>query len=378
MIRAKARSVVNLSAQRGRSPQAGPNQLLIQRTWGARPRWLAVATALCLCVVACGGQPAGSPVTVGQSASPSPGLPHGTIVIQLPKTTKSDFAGAFELRSTASRVWISDGLFSIDPATNAVSAGLDTSHIGYDAPYIATDGTSVWGADYTQSSVRRYDTTTGRLIATIPISTAEGIVYDFGSTWVVSHHDGHLYRIDPSTNRVSGSVQVSEAGRDGLQGITSGLGSVWVGGGVTQSISQVDPVTMKVIAQVVMPGDIESCGDLAVSTHDVWTTECLDSSHVVRLDPATQAVRTYNAQGVVTTLSADGTSVWFVTGDDPTSSAPRPAALIQLGEDMTVRHRVPLGNGVTTGGSLIAFGSLWLFPLNKDEVLRIPLSAIGG
>ena len=97
-----------------------------------------------------------------------------------------------------------------------------------------------------------------------------------------------------------------------------------------------------------------------------------------RLDPATGSVTACNAQGVVATVSADGASVWFVSGDDPSSPVPRPASLIRLGEDMTVEHRIPLGSGVTTGGSLIAFGSLWLSPLNKDEVLRIPLGAIGG
>jgi hypothetical protein len=98
----------------------------------------------------------------------------------------------------------------------------------------------------------------------------------------------------------------------------------------------------------------------------------------LRLDPATRSVTAYNAEGVVTTVTADGASVWFVTGDDPSSPVPRPAALIKLGEDMKVQHRIVLGNGVTAGGSLIALGSLWLSPLNKDEVLRIPLSAIGG
>ena len=271
---------------------------------------------------------------------------------------------------------MSDGLFSIDPVTNAVSLGLDTSH-GYDAQFVATDTNSIWGSDYTQNSVRRYDTTTGKLIASIAIPTAEGIVSAYGSTWVVSHHDGNLYRLDPSTNHVTAHAPLSLPGDGGLQGIASGLGSIWVGGGVEQSVWQVDPTTMKITEQVEMPSGLESCGDLAVSTHDVWTTECLDSTHVLRVDPATQSVSSYDAQGLVTTLSADGASVWFVSGDDPTSPLPRPAALIQLGEDMTVRHRLPLGN-VSTGGSLIAFGSLWLSPLNTDEVLRIPLSAIGG
>ena len=274
--------------QQGRGAVTVTSQWLVRRPW--RPRWLAAAGVARLSLVACGGQSAGSHASATPSASPSSGFPRGTVVIKLPPTTNSSFKGAFELRSTASGVWVSDGLFSIDPVTNAVSPGLDTSH-GYDAQYVATDTNSIWGSDYTQNSVRRYDTTTGKLIASIAIPTAEGIVSAYGATWVVSHHDGNLYRLDPSTNHVTAHAQLSLPGDGGLQGIASGLGSIWVGGGVAQSVWQVDPTTMRITEQVEMPSGLESCGDLAVSTHDVWTTERLDSSHILRVDPATQSVK---------------------------------------------------------------------------------------
>ena len=189
--------------------------------------------------------------------------------------------------------------------TNAVSLGLDTSH-GYDAQFVATDTNSIWGSDYIQNSVRRYDTTTGKLIASIAIPTAEGIVSAYGSTWVVSHHDGNLYRLDPSTNHVTAHAPLSLPGDGGLQEIASGFCSIWVGGGVDRTGGRSDddedhrtgPDAQRT----------ESCGDLAVSMHDVWTTECLDSSHVLRVDPATQSASSYDAQGLVTTLSADGAS----------------------------------------------------------------------
>src|ERR1051325_6393518 len=63
----------------------------------------------------------------------------------------------------------------------------------------------------------------------------------YGSVWVANYSSNTLSRIDPATNKVTGTVKGgAEAG-----GLAEGGGSIWVDGYGTGAVERVDPDTLK-------------------------------------------------------------------------------------------------------------------------------------
>jgi DNA-binding beta-propeller fold protein YncE len=89
---------------------------------------------------------------------------------------------------------------------------------------LAVGGGDVWVAGITTQTIYRYDPTSRRLLAQIPIGVvAKHLTADAGSLWV-SSDSGRVTRIDMATNKVTGTFQI--AGR--APAAVAGLGSVWV------------------------------------------------------------------------------------------------------------------------------------------------------
>jgi YVTN family beta-propeller protein len=111
-------------------------------------------------------------------------------------------------------------LVRVDPSTSQV---VDRFPTGGDGA-LAVGGGSVWQAGITTRSIYRYDPTSRRLLAQIPIGVvAKQLTADAGSLWV-SSDSGRVTRIDMGTNRVTGTFQVD--GR--APAAVVGFGSVWV------------------------------------------------------------------------------------------------------------------------------------------------------
>jgi YVTN family beta-propeller protein len=108
----------------------------------------------------------------------------------------------------------------VDPATSRVVDRFPTDGDGA----LAVGGGSVWLAGITTQSIYRYDPTSRRVLAQIPIGVvAKHLTVDAGSLWV-SSDSGRVTRIDMATNRVTGTFQVG--GRAPAAAV--GLGSIWV------------------------------------------------------------------------------------------------------------------------------------------------------
>jgi YVTN family beta-propeller protein len=298
-------------------------------------------------------------------------LPSGTATLTLPTSDWS--ISVSDPALTESAVWTAGGLWRIDPTTNAASGPLTSSDQSGD---IGSGEGSVWASDYNNDLVRRYDPATGQLQAVIQLpagSSPEGITDADGAIWVADHHGGTISRIDPATDTVVANVKVGPAGASGPQGIAAGLGSVWVTLGNIDSVARVDPATNTLQAHIPMPGQAMSpCGGIAVGETAVWVTSCLDGTLVARIDPARNKVATIlDVGGKVIQPAADGNTVWFVAGGDP-DFAPASASLIHLGADDRAQARYALPKGFISGGTAVAFGSIWLSDWNKPLVLRIP------
>jgi YVTN family beta-propeller protein len=108
----------------------------------------------------------------------------------------------------------------VDPATSRVVDRFATRGDGA----LAVGGGSVWQAGITSQTIYRYDPSSKRLLAQIPVGVvAKHLTADDGSLWV-SSDSGRVTRIDLATNRVTGTFQLG--GR--APAVTVGHGSVWI------------------------------------------------------------------------------------------------------------------------------------------------------
>jgi hypothetical protein len=95
----------------------------------------------------------------------------------------------------------------------------------------------------------------------------------------------------------------------------------------------------------------------------------LDGFAVARIDPrANVADLVVGTPGEVFDLAADGDSLWFVEGGDPETSPNHPVnRLVEIRADGSVEHSYRLPEGFTTGGIVIAVGSIWISSLHDPE-----------
>ena len=124
-------------------------------------------------------------------------------------------------------LWLSGMTFSgvgqivrVDPATSRVVDRFTTAGDGA----LAVGGGSVWQAGITSQTIYRYDPSSKRPLAQVPIGVvAKHLTANAGSLWI-SSDSGQVTRINLATNKVTGTFQVS--GR--APAVTVGLGAVWI------------------------------------------------------------------------------------------------------------------------------------------------------
>jgi YVTN family beta-propeller protein len=111
-------------------------------------------------------------------------------------------------------------LVRVDPATSGVVDRFPTTGDGA----LGVGGGSVWQAGIISQTLYRYDPSSKRLLAQIPVGVvAKHLSAAAGSLWV-SSDSGRVTRIDMATNTVTGTFQVD--GR--APAVAVGLGSVWI------------------------------------------------------------------------------------------------------------------------------------------------------
>ncbi len=148
------------------------------------------------------------------------------------------FAAAFG----AGSVWVSvesDGsVVRVDPRRNRVVARIH----GFSDPngLVVADG-ALWVSDRLGNRIVRVDLRSNRITARIRVPAADWITPGDDALWVSSEQD-RVYRVDPRTRKVTGSVPVGQ----------NPLASAWVGGELwvpdigSNTISVVDPAQLAV------------------------------------------------------------------------------------------------------------------------------------
>jgi virginiamycin B lyase len=150
-------------------------------------------------------------------------------------------------------VWVAlgenAGLGRIDPASNQ-STIVPIARC-CDGELAAGEG-ALWVANRGDASLVRVDPATGRVAARIPLPrTTDQRPYQVavgdGAVWVTSASPSSaaanlLWRVDPESNRVTGTLDLGPTSAGGIpNSVTAGNRAVWVGGTTKGSIARLEP-----------------------------------------------------------------------------------------------------------------------------------------
>jgi YVTN family beta-propeller protein len=194
------------------------------------------------------------------------------------------------------QVWAlgADGeLERLDPKSGQVIAHVT---IPYDIGSIAVGAGSLWVTDLDSDAVKRYDSTYGQLIKTIPLSGkgllytgAWGVAYAAGSIWVAyGKYPFRVARIDPATNEITKTFNFPNS--DGSPLLASGSGSVWIATTEKGHMWRIDPGINQVVAlHTHLRGGVQ---DLTVADGYAWLPVQSDAA-VWQVDPNGQVIRSY-------------------------------------------------------------------------------------
>jgi streptogramin lyase len=190
-------------------------------------------------------------------------------------------------------VWVADSrgrtIYKVDPKTNLVVMTIpaDFPVTTAAAGEIGVGEGSVWAITGSSSDqiLRRYSSQTGVEQATIPLPSpsARGIVFDFGSIWIAGLQDEQLYRIDPATNQIVGTIELQSRPVT----LTSGEGSVWVRE-FDGTVQRIDGSSGELLATFATDAS-GGYGDIVVGGGIVWTNSA--AVPLVQIDPRTNSQR---------------------------------------------------------------------------------------
>ena len=214
----------------------------------------------------------------------------------------------FNLAVSPGAIWaisnVLGTLTRIDTRTGKVGAPLQVGAAPYD---VAWGFGSVWVSNSGDGTVWRI--TDGKVVKRLRVGAEpNGLTAYRGSLWVSDHTAGKLVRIDPRTNRVTGSVDL--AGADWI----TGFGRSLYVSQETNRVARVDLQTLKVVgAARVARNPLGS----AIVANELWVP-CIDANQIDIVDPATMKVVARKPAGPspIVVLPAFG-HVWVshTTGD---------------------------------------------------------------
>jgi DNA-binding beta-propeller fold protein YncE len=154
--------------------------------------------------------------------------------------------------------------------------------LGADVFEIAIGPEAVWASGESGGgTVWRIDPATNNVVTSINISdsTPSGLIAAFGSVWVGSRGKGLIYRIDPATNAVTETIQVNNS----IGGIGVGPDAIWASGFGDGKIYRIDPSTNAVTSS--LSTHFSNLGPPLFAFESIWVG-ALDQNVVLRIDPA--------------------------------------------------------------------------------------------
>lgn len=327
--------IVVVSADRDRDTTSGPADSPVATTTSA-PAASTLTPVASVASVAIAAGPAPWTMTAAGGSlwvvnSPGTGLERrdATTGALLSTIAMSFDVYADPARADSDSLWVAteaDGkVRRIQLATGEVVATIDIPDgikpVSGDEPAgIAVDDRGAWvvsgGIERTLTLVdRATNTVTSRFPLTVPHPA--DLAVGFGSLWVTDG-DGQLHRIDPTDGRIIASVPLATA--TGLLAVDET--AVWVLGPDQASgttVQRIDPTTNAVVATIAVSSRRPEIADLAAGNGQVWVRATPADARLVLIDSTTnQIVARYSGLtgGEGITLTDD--AVWTLSASDRT------------------------------------------------------------
>lgn len=298
-------------------------------------------------------------------------------------------------------------------------AGATAFHVcgGGKAPYpqyaLALGFGSAWIACGSQAEVQRYNLQSGKLVAHIRVSGVPvwSITAGEGAVWTVALGGNVVYRIDPTTNRVSAEIPVGAAvpylwagagavwavddsGRsliridpftnqvvtrvptgDGPAGFVTNGSAAWVLNHRENSLDEIDPATNGVtrLANGLAPVNTAAVERIALFAGSLWVTG--RGVDLLRLSPSTGQVLGRTDIGPAGIgVASDGSHLWIAAYDpvfEP-RGIPIASAVARIDSDGGIAARVSPTTRLFVDGLAAADGRLWLLDSVAGVLLRLP------
>ena len=304
------------------------------------------------------------------TSSASAALPESIVVTPVAVIAVPD---AVSIASDGQAAWVlssSGGLVRIDPGTNEADPPVALDGTAYLYTGVSADATDVWATRVSPGLVYRLDPTTSKVTATIETDEAKGVLAALDAVWVAKD-GGTVARIDPGINEVVATVTVGSTSSAPFR-MESGFESVWVGVMGDGTVVRIDPSSNTSQATIEMPPSTKPC-ILLTGPDAVWNIGCDRSTSVDRIDPSTNTI-----VGSVD-LGGFGYSAALIDGAPWVSvESPSGGTMVRIDSTTNQVDRVLSPETEFSGygeGMVVAAGSVWVVDITNNKVLRLPLSA---
>ncbi len=284
-----------------------------------------------------------------------------------------------------------NSVVALDPASGRVVTTIPLALPGVAAAsddWVWALGESSEGGSY---AIVRIDATSKRVVSTFTVTgDPVALLAARGSLWV-STRQGHVFRIDPASDDVTGDWTLPNAGKGvGLASLFQGVGSLAFGGGTVwvasfRAISQIDPATSNLVPRRssvwgplafgfgsvwtlnfrpgrpelirLAPGTLQRQQSvflprgrgIAVGEGSVWVAD--DGGRVWRIDPARYTIESvFEVGGRISGLAVGGGSVWAATDA---------GYVVRIGPASGNVERIAIGRvpaGIAVGAGLVWVG----------------------
>ena len=183
---------------------------------------------------------------------------------------------------------------------------------------IAVGAGAVWVTDLVGNAVFRIDPATNQVAGSVALGTPSAampmaVAASGDAVWVATNtlggpSVGMVLRVDPTSKSVVAAIPVASGALD----IAAGAGAVWVISARDGTVSRIDPTTNSVTATV--PVGVNP-GGIGVGAGAVWVADYLGAA-LVRLDQATgQVVATVKLAGFARKVSVSPDAVWVAVAN---------------------------------------------------------------
>jgi streptogramin lyase len=235
------------------------------------------------------------------------------------------------------------------------------AEIAVETPGWITTGESVFLSNRSQGVVVRADPKTNKVLD--PISglnqPCSSTTVAFGTLWIPNCGAQTLTRIDTKAAKITATLTTGVA--DIMTGIAATADSVWVITDSKTTLSRIDPVENKVVAELRLPA---GCNSVAFGEGSLWVT-CPFETRLLRINPSTNLVdKRIEVAAGARAVAFGGGSVWVLCDKE---------GKIARIDPKTNKVVKTIELGVANAGGMLAFsdGFLWAtqtgFPLTRID-----------